>query len=325
MSLTEDTAYFGARVPAPDRIEGGILGSLVGDALGVPVEFSQRPERQSDPVMNMRSYGCWSQPPGTWSDDGALLLCTAESLLNGVDLDLAGRNYLRWWQSGHFAARGEVFDIGVATERALLRISEGELAARAGGITELDNGNGALMRILPLALRFPSAAPAALIGLAGDFSAITHGHARSRLACGLLCLVAQGLARGETALDAWRQAVACFNTAAIFPAAEATYFSRVCSPDFPNTGEDAINSTGYVIDTLEAALWSLLQGGSFSDITLRAVNLGGDTDTTGCVAGGLAGVLHGRSAIPAVWLKTLPQHEGLNALLPAFARACQET
>ena len=323
-SRAEATTVEGACLTPGDRIEGGILGALVGDAFGVPVEFSQRRERIADPVVGMRGYGSWSQPPGTWSDDGALLLCTAESLLKGVDLDLAGGNYLRWWRNGHFSARGDVFDIGMATERALLRIAGGEPAARAGGITEHDNGNGALMRILPVALRFPSASPAALLGLAGDFSAITHGHPRSRLACGFLCLVAQCLARGEPALDAWRQAVAYFNSSAMVPEVEAAHFSRVCAPGFPDLSEDTINSSGYVIDTLEAALWCLLQGGSFSDITLRAINLGGDTDTTGCVTGGLAGVLYGRTSIPSTWLDTLPQHDGVRTLLPSFVSACLE-
>ena len=119
--------------------------------------------------------------------------------------------------------------------------------------------------------------------------------------------------------------MAYFNSSAMVPEVEAAHFSRVCAPGFPDLSEDAIKSSGYVIDTLEAALWCLLQGGSFSDITLRAINLGGDTDTTGCVTGGLAGLMHGRRSIPSAWLDTLPPHEGLNTLLPAFVEACLKT
>lgn len=305
-----------------DRIEGGLWGSLVGDALGVPVEFSERAERRRDPVRDLRGYGTWSQPPGTWSDDGALLLCTAEALLDGLDPELAGERFLLWQRRGHLSAHGEVFDIGGATRLALSRLAAGVPAEEAGGTGAGDNGNGALMRILPVALRFHTSPPVELAGYAGRLAAVTHAHPRSRLACAFLCLLAQRLLAGSPALAAWRETVVAFQEPLSAHPDEAVHFVRLMDPAFPQFREDAIVSGGYVIHTLEAALWCLLQGGTWAEIVLRAVNLGGDTDTTGCVAGGLAGVLQGRRSIPADWVGALPPHPGLEALIPRFVQAC---
>ena len=137
-----------------DRMRGGILGALVGDALGVPVEFSDREKRDADPVAEMRGFGTWSQLPGTWSDDGALLLCLAEALAAGGGPAAAGALFVRWVEDGHWTARGDVFDVGNTTDHALRRIARGISAELAGPADEHSNGNGSLMRILPVALRF---------------------------------------------------------------------------------------------------------------------------------------------------------------------------
>ncbi len=166
---------------------GGIVGSLVGDALGVPVEFSSRADRDDDPVTSMRGFGTWNQPAGTWSDDGALLLCTIESLIDeDPDEEHAGRLFVRWLREGHWAVRGNAFDVGGATRAALERIARGAPAATAGGGGEGDNGNGSLMRILPVSLRFADAGPDIAASFAMRWSAITHRHPRSQLACAYL-------------------------------------------------------------------------------------------------------------------------------------------
>lgn len=301
-----------------ERIRGGILGALVGDALGVPVEFSERAERERDPVRGPRGAGTWGQPPGTWSDDGALLLCTAESLLGGVDPKLAGELYLRWWKKGYYTAHGNVFDIGSATGTALTRIAQGTPAAQAGGTDETDNGNGSLMRILPVALRFPHESPETVASYAMSLSAVTHRHPRSQLACAYLCLVARELMLQTTPFAAWRNTTEVMNTLLQNYPTEASTFSRIASTAFPQLPESEIESGGYVIHTLEASLWCLLQGGIFEDIVLRAINLGGDTDTTGCVAGGLAGVWLGETAIPKPWIASLADLSGVNSLIQRF-------
>jgi len=302
-------------IQATDRIQGGILGALVGDALGVPVEFTDRTERNRDPVLGPRGYGTWNQPPGTWSDDGALMLCTAEAVLDGIDPDRAGELYLRWLQKGYHTARGNVFDIGLATRTALDRIAQGTPAAQAGGTNETDNGNGSLMRILPVALRFSHESPETVVRHAMCLSAVTHRHPRSQLACAYLCLVARELMQQQSPLSAWRNSTEVMSTLLRDHPTEATTFTRVASSAFPQLPESEIESGGYVIHTLEAALWCLLKGGSFEDTVLRATNLGGDTDTTGCVTGGLAGVWLGEAAIPKAWIASLSDLSGVHGLL----------
>lgn len=166
------------------RILGGLYGSLVGDALGVPVEFKPRVDRVLDPVLDMRDYGTHGQPKGTWSDDGALLLCSVESLAEMLfDTEDMGQRFVRWYAKGHWTAHGTLFDIGFATRKALGLIEHGCPAEAAGGDGEHDNGNGSLMRILSV--------PLASLGCDLDLfcdriaraSAITHAHDRSKLAC----------------------------------------------------------------------------------------------------------------------------------------------
>ncbi len=307
-----------------DRITGGIIGALVGDALGVPVEFSSRGERDSDPVTSMRAFGTWNQLAGTWSDDGALLLCTAESLLEAPSVDIAGELYVRWLQKGHQAVGGKVFDVGGATRAALGRISRGGSAATAGGVGESDNGNGSLMRILPIALRFGDSAPEVVADQAMRWSAITHRHPRSQLACACYCLIAQQLLNGATPLGAIHTSDAVFaKLLARFPD-ERSGFARIFDGAFANTRREEIRSGGYVIDTLEASLWCVLQGGSFRDIVLRAVNLGEDTDTTGCVTGGLAGIIAGVEAIPADWKDALAKDPPVGGLIERFQAVAKD-
>ena len=305
------------------RILGGLWGSLVGDALGVPVEFQDRAARTTDPVTGMRAYGTHRQPAGTWSDDGALLLCSAESLVeHGFDTDDMGRRFLRWHDDGHWTAHGNVFDIGIATRQALMRIRQGVIAEQAGGQDEFSNGNGSLMRILPVAL----------IALNGDMeglrtrihraSAITHGHLRSQMACVYFGFLVRALMKGRSQAEAVKAACSEF-TAEYAKCPEMPAFQRILDRGFGTLPPSEIYSDGYVMHTLEAAVWCLLTTDDFSCCVLKAVNLGGDTDTTGCVAGGLAGVLYGLEHIPPEWCGALPQQTDLTGLLGRFEHTCR--
>jgi ADP-ribosylglycohydrolase len=305
---------------------GGIVGSLVGDALGVPVEFASRADRDKDPVTSMRGFGTWNQPAGTWSDDGALLLCTAESLINeDPNEEHTGQLYVRWLRGGHWAVRGNVFDVGGATRAALERIARGTPAATAGGVGEGDNGNGSLMRILPVAMRFADTGPDIAASFAMRWSAITHRHPRSQLACAYLSLLALQLMHGASPEEGHLQTTATFDKVLMRFPSERSHFQRLLDDDFGLSRRQEIRSGGYVIDTLEAAVWCLLQGGSYSDVVLRAVNLGGDTDTTGCVAGGLAGAWLGIAAIPRCWIDGLAKNPTLDDLLERFVCVSGET
>jgi ADP-ribosyl-[dinitrogen reductase] hydrolase len=302
------------------RITGGLWGSLVGDALGVPVEFMNRAAVRAAPVTGMRGYGTHQQPPGTWSDDSSMLLCTVESLVahEFSPNDLAGR-FLRWDKENHWTPHGIVFDMGVTTSIAIRQYAMGTRALECGGRDLHDNGNGSLMRILPVCLRFAEADNATFVKRIEQASSITHGHKRALMACVLHGLVVRRLLRNETPAFAVAAAQREF-TALYEPdfSEEMTAFRMALNPRLAEFPEYEISSGGYVIETLEASLWCLLTTDNFCDCVLNAVNLGGDTDTTGCVAGGLAGVCYGHDSIPCDWVTALARCEEVRELFNQF-------
>lgn len=304
------------------RILGGFYGSLIGDALGVPVEFAPRSKRKADPVSGMRAHGTHNQPAGTWSDDGALLLCAVESLVEkGFDTQDMGERFLKWFDQGRWSAHGRVFDIGNATRVALGRISLGTPAEQAGGHGEHDNGNGSLMRILPVPLASLKSDLDLFCDRIARASAITHAHDRSKLACVLHGLFVRALMLGESTAAAHAWAAGEFRVRyASHP--EFPHFSAILDPNLGSQHESTIQSSGYVLHTLIASIWCLLTTSSFSECVLKAVNLGDDTDTTGCVAGGLAGVFYGIENIPADWMAVLPRQDELRRL---FGQLVQST
>jgi ADP-ribosylglycohydrolase len=234
-----------------------------------------------------------------------------------------GARFLHWLDHGYWAAHGQVFDIGNATRCALDRISLGSPAAEAGGKGESDNGNGSLMRILPVSL-LPVQDLDIFLSQLEQASRITHAHARSQMACAFHGLVTQALLAGESPQAALYRAQAQF-AERYRDHLELAEFRDLLKPDLADLPEDRVHSGGYVIDTLLASLWCLVNTQSFSECTLKAVNLGGDTDTTGCVAGGLAGVYFGMEAIPNDWVAALPRQEELRALFSDYLRSLGHT
>jgi ADP-ribosyl-[dinitrogen reductase] hydrolase len=305
-----------------DRVLGGLWGSLVGDALGVPVEFIDRAAAQLNPVTSMREYGTHHQPRGTWSDDGAMMLCTTDSLLNHEfnPADM-GERFVRWMNDGLWTANGDVFDIGGTTCTALMRIAKGVPAGEAGGRHEDSNGNGSLMRILPVVLRFAAEPLELFANRVQTVSAITHGHPRSQMACVFYGLVVRHLLLGEQPQSAVGSARSEFSVWCQ-RSAELPRFNHILEDDLISLPEGEVLSTGYVLHTLHASLWCLLKTQNFQDCVLKAVNLGGDTDTTGCVAGGLAGVAYGMKAIPSDWVNQLARKGDVDCLFHEFAEVC---
>lgn len=312
------------RISLNDRILGGLWGALVGDALGVPVEFQSRGDILLDPVTGMRGHGTHNQPKGTWSDDGALTLCTVESLVHHqFSTEDMGQRFVAWYQQGLWGARGIAFDVGIATSRALGRIANGSPAEMAGGDAEASNGNGSLMRILPIALRCSALPTDVLLERVHSASSITHRHPRSQAACGLYALVIRELLAGVAPKEAFARGVEAFGTFYTRDTrwgVELGEFQLILHGNLAARSESEIDSSGYVIDTLTASLWCLLTTSNFPECVLKAVNLGDDTDTTGCVAGGLAGVAYGSQNVPTEWVKELPRQEELRNLFAQFAK-----
>ena len=254
-----------------DRLKDAIYGLAVGDALGVPYEF--RP-RDSFHCMNMVGGGTHGQSAGTWSDDTSLTLATLDELIrdnwkiNPVSLRIG---FKEWLYDGAYAIDGKVFDVGMTVRTALFE-SKG-----LDGI--MDNGNGSLMRILPLA--FVKNVTDEDIDAA---SSVTHAHEISCRACRTYVHVAQALLNDEPLDD---------------------ILIRESKDWLKQTDRRVIKSGGYVEDTLHAALWCLINSGDYRSAVATAVNLGGDTDTTAAVTGGLAGIIYGKKSIPMEWLDSL--------------------
>ena len=310
-------------------IRAALLGLAVGDALGVPVEFKDRASRRADPVTGMRGYGTHHQPPGTWSDDSSLTFCLAETLaLPGgrsaiPDLADFGRRATNWLDNAYWTATGETFDVGGATRAAIQRLKAGVGPTQAGPRTEQDNGNGALMRILPLTFHRIWQAESldlnAAWALTEAVASVTHGHPRSTLGCFLYLLVARLLSQGVPPAAAYEQARAQANEwlhkqakGPVFQ--EWPRYEDWLNGSLPGRPEAEIHSSGYVVHTLEAALWCLLRHDTYAATVLAAVNLGSDTDTTGAVAGGLAGLACGEATIPADWRAVLARRADIEDL-----------
>jgi ADP-ribosylglycohydrolase len=253
-----------------------------------------------------------------------MILCTTDSLLH-QEFDLAdlGERFVRWMNDGLWTATAEVFDVGGTTSTALCRIAKGARADQAGGQLEDNNGNGSLMRILPVVLRFASEPIESFATRVEKVSAITHGHARAKMACMFYGLMIRHLLRGQSSAAALTSARAEF-THAYGHTPEFAQFRHIVEDDLTSLPEREVVSTGYVLHTLHASLWCLVRTQNFHDCVLKAVNLGGDTDTTGCVAGGLAGVAHGMKSIPADWIAQLPRQEDLSHLFHQFTSLCAE-
>lgn len=302
-----------------NKVYGGLFGFCVGDALGVPVEFSTREHRKTDPIKEMRAYGTYHQPFGTWSDDTSLTICLIDAINRGYTIKKLAQNFANFYEKGCFTPYGEVFDIGNATRDSIIKICAGKNPEDCGGKTEFDNGNGALMRILPIAFYGNKMKGQDLIKLTEEVSSLTHGHNRSKLACIFYVEFAIQIIDGcdkELALD---KTIIFINSNCMNEYSdEFRNFEKILSKQIINATEDEIKSTGYVIDTLEAVLWTFFHADGYRDTILKAINLGGDTDTIAAIVGGIAGIYYGISDIPNEWIQCIAKKEELYQVFEQF-------
>ena len=308
-------------------VTDALLGVAVGDALGVPAEFVSRELRDERPVVDMRAYGTHNQPAGTWSDDTSLTLCLADMLCGPFSLEALAGNFINWQEHGMFTARGHVFDVGIATSQAIHRLRTGTPPTLAGGADQYSNGNGSLMRILPLVFYTRHLRIEVRFRHTRDVSSLTHRHIRSVIACFIYLEYARLLLDGvekHTALHQLQDSLPAFLlTCEGVTEEELNRFHRVLalrvghydpSPPLAQLPRSEIYSDGYVLHTLEASLWCLLNTATYAEATLTAVNMGSDTDTTAAVTGGLAGILYGANSIPPEWLALLAQRKYIEEL-----------
>ena len=310
------------------KITSTIIGGAIGDALGVPVEFKPR---GSFKVTDMIGYGTYNQPKGTWSDDTTMTLCLMENVIEGGDDEALMGKFLDWMENGYMTPHGKCFDIGGTTSRAIIEFKNGTLANQCGQFGEKDNGNGALMRIAPVVfLNYKMESPQERLATVERYSSLTHAHPRSILGCFIYTECLRQLLLGKEKSQAIGKAIEICDTRSSFEGTmfearyenEFSHYSRILNGKIGSLEKDSIRSGGYVVDTLEAALWCFLRNNSYEDTVLEAVNLGGDTDTTAIVAGSVAGMYY-YDAIPEKWISSLAKIDNIKGLCRKFADAVQ--
>ena len=304
------------------EIKSTLFGIAVGDALGVPVEFKSRQTICKNPVTDMIGYGTYNLPPGTWSDDSSLTFCLAEALTQEFDLNTIGQNFVKWYDHNFWTPRGTVFDVGIATRQAIVRLAEGVRPDLAGGSDASSNGNGSLMRILPLLFYLKNKPLTDRFTLTKQVSAITHGHIRSVVACFYYLEFARQILERKNKFEIYINLQSTITDCLVslsISQKEIALFNRLLKNDISAMPEENIYSSGYVLHTLEASIWCLLTTDSYQEAVLRAVNLGEDTDTTGTVTGGLAGLLYGIDTIPEIWIRKIARYEDIDNLAKRLA------
>ena len=302
-------------------IRAALFGHAVGDALGVPVEFTTRAELIQNPVTDMLGFGTYNLPPGTWSDDASLSFCLAEALTEPFNLHTIGNTFVRWAYENYWTPHGEVFDIGNTTSWAIQRLTLGIEPHLAGANDEASNGNGSLMRVLPLVFAIHNYSIEERFERISRVSALTHGHIHSVVACFYYLEFARELLRHNDKFLAYRslqKIIPAFLESQLKNTEKLDIFDQLFKNNISILDEAEIESSGYVLHTLEASIWCLLTSQSYENAVLKAVNLGKDTDTTAAVTGGLAGLLYGIDSIPLKWKTAIARHDDIEDLANRF-------
>ena len=289
-------------------INGSLFGFFIGDALGVPVEFSYRNILEKTPVIDMMEYGSHHQPKGTWSDDSSMVLATIDGLINSkiptIDYKKIMNNFVNWQQNGEYTPHNNVFDIGRTTNLSLRKYQENIQYNKTEdylcGFDSIEsNGNGSLMRILPIAfyLYFSGLnyTDSEFWNIIKQISSMTHAHIYSIMGCYIYSAFVIELLQTNDKFIAYNNLRA--NLINLSKSNEnlkemKKIYGRIIYDDISKVPSKNINSSGYVVDTLEATIWALLTSNTFEESVLKAINLGDDTDTIGALTGGLAGIIY---------------------------------
>ena len=296
-----------------DAIRAVTLGHAVADALGVPVEFCARKTLKDKPITDMIGYGTYDVPAGTWSDDTSMSLCALKSLAKGrVDYNDIMNNFCKWYYNDEFTATGELFDIGITCSQAIDNYCNYSCTIEQCGLSNItSNGNGSLMRIYPFVLYayFNNIEGKELINIISKASALTHAHIYSIDGCIIYTHILTELLKKQC-----KESVHIGLAKAVKDIKSHDVYKNLLSDNFIKSNEDNIKSSGYIVDTLEASVWCLLTTDNYKDCVLKAVNLGGDTDTIAAIAGSLAGALYGINNIPKEWLKILKKEKYIESM-----------
>ena len=289
------------------KVLDGVLGFAIGDSLGVPVEFVSRLELSTNPVLDMEGNGTHNQIEGTWSDDTSMLIATMDAIIDAKNIDYKKimDNFCLWYYGKKYNPHDVLFDIGITTSVAINNYINGKDINSCGVNGYYDNGNGSLMRILPLSYCFMenSFSDLEMSSIVNSVSSLTHAHSISCLGCYIYTRFIMNLLSGKSIKDSY---LSLGNLdLSMYDLDTVSVYKRVLSGKLIDLSVDGIKSSGFVVSTLEASLWCNLTSSSYSEAVLKAVNLGDDTDTVAALTGAIAGIKYGIDSIPKKWLDTL--------------------
>ena len=293
-----------------DRRRGALIGLAVGDALGAAVEF--QPPGSFAPVTGYRNGGPHRLKAGEWTDDTSMALALADSIASvGWDLNDQASRYVEWWNTGKYSVNGRCFDIGITTRSALGNFAATKNALTSGDRSDRASGNGSIMRLAPVPIRYANLYPAKgdeLARLAEESSLPTHASDQCVSACRYLATVLAALIHGEDRDEVlspdWQPLLQLNGIKPLHP-----LIQEIAQGSFRQKQPPAIQGSGWVVKSLEASLWAFCHADSFEEAVLWAVNLGDDADTTGAVYGQLAGAFYGEAGIPEAWRNVLAMRE----------------
>ena len=289
-----------------ENYKGCLLGLACGDAVGTTVEFKAR--GTFSPVTDMVGGGPFSLQPGEWTDDTSMALCLAESLLENGTFDARDQinRYVRWWKEGYLSSTGEFFDIGFTVKEALL-LFEQIGNPYSGSTHPRKAGNGSIMRLAPVPM-FYRADIEEVIHYSAESSKTTHGTKEAVDACKLFGVMIAMALKGFSKED-----ILTGTQTFLEPQTLAPSIRDIQAGAYRDKAQSEILGSGYVVKSLEAALWCFFHTGNYEEAVLKAVNLGNDADTTGAVVGQLAGAYYGIQSIPKGWLEKLVMRDSIQA------------
>lgn len=302
--------------------KAGVIGLIVGDAMGVPLEFYKREILMQNPTTEMKGYGSHDVPKGSWSDDSSMTLATIDAIIKDgcINYNTIATNFLEWMKNAKYTPTDRVFDIGRTCLRGIAKFeSKQEVAEKCGGTSEMDNGNGSMMRILPLIYYCYSKNmnEKEIYDIVKNVSSITHRHEISIMGCFIYVMYGIELLNNRNLVQAYKKIKKIkYNT--YFSEETINRYERILKKNIDKYSLDEIKSTGFIIDTLEATLWVLLNTNSYNQSIIGAINLGNDTDTVGACVGGLAGIYYEFENINRTWQSDLLKYDYIVDLCNKF-------
>ncbi len=309
------------------KVKDGVIAHAIGDAFGVPVEFVEREELLKHPITTMKGDGSHYMPKGFFSDDTSMSLALMDSYIRNKKFDYNDimDSFVNWINKGKYTPGGKAFDVGSTCLNAIKNYAINKLPPLECGINEFSaNGNGSLMRILPLAYYFyyKKTPEEEIYTLTKNISSLTHSHEISIMACFIYINYVLLILKGKDKYSAYN--MLRLVDYSMFSKKTREVFNRILKSDIRKLNINEIKSTGYVVDTLEASLWVILNAKNYKEAIIGAVNLGGDTDTIGAITGSMAGIIYGYESIPEKWKETLVKKDYIEDLCEKYEQLIKE-